>query len=164
MMTENGTFTELDGRGLQQGLHDAHVAVNDVARTLTGSKRGDHIRITDLLKTAGLPALNQMAIQSLATMTWDAFHSHDGQDHDRNGLGKTIFGTRNDNDVADVSNSNPVGVWGVWGCVGVGGVGSLLTFDIPQTALVATLDTYDFIGNSSIVDPIKINCLHKSKR
>jgi hypothetical protein len=30
----------------------------------------------------------------------------------------------------------------VWG---VGGVGSLLTFDIPQTALVATLDTYDFI-------------------
>jgi hypothetical protein len=25
-----------------------------------------------------------------------------------------------------------------------GGVGSLLTFDIPQTALVATLDTYDF--------------------
>jgi hypothetical protein len=23
------------------------------------------------------------------------------------------------------------------------GVGSLLTFDIPQTALVATLDTYD---------------------
>jgi hypothetical protein len=40
------------------------------------------------------------------------------------------------------------GVWGVWGCglCGLcGGVGSLLTFDIPQTALVATLDTYDFI-------------------
>jgi hypothetical protein len=45
-----------------------------------------------------------------------------------------------------------VGVWGVWGVGGVGvgvcgrcgGVGSLLTFDIPQTALVATLDTYDF--------------------
>jgi hypothetical protein len=43
-------------------------------------------------------------------------------------------------------------VWGVWGVGGVGvgvcgrcgGVGSLLTFDIPQTALVATLDTYDF--------------------
>jgi hypothetical protein len=41
------------------------------------------------------------------------------------------------------------GVWGVWGCVGVWGVwGSrpLLTFDIPQTALVATLDTYDFVN------------------
>jgi hypothetical protein len=31
----------------------------------------------------------------------------------------------------------------VWGC---GGVGSLLTFDIPQTALVATLDTYDLLN------------------
>jgi hypothetical protein len=31
----------------------------------------------------------------------------------------------------------------------VGGVGSLLTFDIPQTALVATLDTYDFIKNGN---------------
>jgi hypothetical protein len=43
-----------------------------------------------------------------------------------------------------------VGCVGCGGCGGVGcgwcgGVGSLLTFDIPQTALVATLDTYDFI-------------------
>jgi hypothetical protein len=37
------------------------------------------------------------------------------------------------------------GVCGV--CGRCGGVGSLLTFDIPQTALVATLDTYDFIRN-----------------
>jgi hypothetical protein len=36
------------------------------------------------------------------------------------------------------------GVWAVWGCGRCGGLGSLLTFDIPQTALVATLDTYDF--------------------
>jgi hypothetical protein len=42
-------------------------------------------------------------------------------------------------------------VWGVWGVCGVcrvcGVWGSrpLLTFDIPQTALVATLDTYNFI-------------------
>jgi hypothetical protein len=33
---------------------------------------------------------------------------------------------------------------GAWRCGRCGGVGSLLTFDIPQTALVATLDTYDF--------------------
>jgi hypothetical protein len=45
------------------------------------------------------------------------------------------------------------GCGGCGGCGGVGGlggvrccrVGSLLTYDIPQTALVATLDTYDFI-------------------
>jgi hypothetical protein len=45
-------------------------------------------------------------------------------------------------------------------CGGVGGlggvgccrVGSLLTFDIPQTALVATLDTYDlYIYNYNII-------------
>jgi hypothetical protein len=35
-------------------------------------------------------------------------------------------------------------VWGCGRCGQCGGVGSLLTFDIPQTALVATLDTYDF--------------------
>jgi hypothetical protein len=35
-------------------------------------------------------------------------------------------------------------VWGAWRCGRCGGVGSLLTFDIPQTALVATLDTYNF--------------------
>jgi hypothetical protein len=44
-----------------------------------------------------------------------------------------------------------LGVWGVWGCGGCGGVGSLLTFDIPQTALVATLDTYDFIVLSEFI-------------
>jgi hypothetical protein len=38
-----------------------------------------------------------------------------------------------------------VGGVGVGVCGRCGGVGSLLTFDIPQTALVATLDTYDFI-------------------
>jgi hypothetical protein len=37
------------------------------------------------------------------------------------------------------------GVWGVWGVCGVWGVWG--TFDIPQTALVATLDTYDFLVN-----------------
>jgi hypothetical protein len=36
-----------------------------------------------------------------------------------------------------------VGMRGCGGCGVCGGVGSLLTFDIPQTALVATLDTYD---------------------
>jgi hypothetical protein len=43
------------------------------------------------------------------------------------------------------------GVGGVGG-VGVCRVGSLLTFDIPQTALVATLDTYDFYNFVTIHD------------
>jgi hypothetical protein len=44
-----------------------------------------------------------------------------------------------------VGGGGCVGCVGGVGCVGcVRCVGSLLTFDIPQTALVATLDTYDF--------------------
>jgi hypothetical protein len=35
-------------------------------------------------------------------------------------------------------------VWGVCGVCGMCGVCGV-TFDIPQTALVATLDTYDFL-------------------
>jgi hypothetical protein len=38
----------------------------------------------------------------------------------------------------------------VCGGVGVWGSRPLLTFDIPQTALVATLDTYDFKNISDI--------------
>jgi hypothetical protein len=52
------------------------------------------------------------------------------------------------------------GVWDVWGCGRCGGVGvkrpgPLLTFDIPQTALVATLDTYDFNNVPSLCEEIK---------
>jgi hypothetical protein len=42
----------------------------------------------------------------------------------------------------------------------VGGLGSLLTFDIPQTALVATLDTYDFIFNSTFFMAVTYNCIY----
>jgi hypothetical protein len=41
-----------------------------------------------------------------------------------------------------------VGCVGAWRCGRCGGVGSLLTFDIPQTALVATLDTYDLMTSA----------------
>jgi hypothetical protein len=43
------------------------------------------------------------------------------------------------------------------GGVGCCRVGSLLTFDIPQTALVATLDTYDFIIDKKT---LVSNCKH----
>jgi hypothetical protein len=99
-------LTELDS--LQNDLHKAQVAVNDVARTLTGKKRTDHVGISNLLGSAGLPGINQVAVQAMATMTWAAFHSHDGPNHDRNGLGRTIFGTRDNNDATGVSPDNHV--------------------------------------------------------
>jgi hypothetical protein len=99
-------LTELDSLHNDLHLHNAQVAVNDVARTLTGKKRTDHVRISDLLGSAGLPGINQVAVQAMATMTWAAFHSHDGPNHDRNGLGRTIFGTRYNNDATGVSPDN----------------------------------------------------------
>jgi hypothetical protein len=53
------------------------------------------------------------------------------------------------------------------GCGRCGGVGSLLTFDIPQTALVATLDTYDFIFKKKLSKDAKIyyaKCNHDEIR
>jgi hypothetical protein len=54
--------------------------------------------------------------------------------------------------VGGVGGVGVLAVWGCGRCGRCGGVGSLLTFDIPQTALVATLDTYDF--NSSKVNSV----------
>ena len=67
------------------------VALNDVARTLTGNKRTDHVTIPTLLQKAGLPSLNQIAVRSLAVETWKAYHSNDGPDNSRNPLGAAIF-------------------------------------------------------------------------
>jgi hypothetical protein len=47
---------------------------------------------------------------------------------------------------------------GRWGWVGVGVGGVWGTFDIPQTALVATLDTYDFYFKGN--EKFTINGLH----
>jgi hypothetical protein len=47
-------LTELDS--LQNNLHNSQVAVNDVARTLTGKRRTNHVGISDLLGSPGLPA------------------------------------------------------------------------------------------------------------
>jgi hypothetical protein len=72
------------------------VAVNDVARTLTGTRRKDHVRVADLLESARLPSVNELAVVATATETWRAFHSSDGGQGQRNPLGKLMFGDRGD--------------------------------------------------------------------
>ena len=67
------------------------VAVNDIARTLTGHKRTDHVPVPTLLSEAELPSLNQVAVRALAIETWKAYHSSDGPDRTRNPLGAAIF-------------------------------------------------------------------------
>ena len=71
---------------------DIQTALNDVARTLTGHRRSEHVSVSTLLHSANLPSLNGVAVQALALETWKAFHSQDGPNTTRNPLGKAIFG------------------------------------------------------------------------
>jgi hypothetical protein len=68
------------------------IAVNDVARTLTGTRRTDHKRVAELLHQARLPTVNELVVVATATETWRAFHSTDGGQGRRNPLGQLMFG------------------------------------------------------------------------
>ncbi len=68
------------------------IAMNDVARTITGSRRQDHVRVPVLLHRAGLCPYNELVVRAAATETWKAYRSRDGPDGSRNPLGTAIFG------------------------------------------------------------------------
>jgi 23S rRNA U2552 (ribose-2'-O)-methylase RlmE/FtsJ len=53
------------------------VALNDVARSITGTRRRDHVRIEDLLSQAGLESSNRMVVKAIAAETWGCIHSDD---------------------------------------------------------------------------------------
>jgi hypothetical protein len=67
------------------------VALNDVAHSITGTRRRDHIRIEDLLSQAGLESANRMVVKAIAAKTWGCFHSDDGRDGNRNHVGRLLF-------------------------------------------------------------------------
>eukprot|EP00095_Tigriopus_kingsejongensis_P012322 maker-scaffold1425_size42047-snap-gene-0.4 protein:Tk12322 transcript:maker-scaffold1425_size42047-snap-gene-0.4-mRNA-1 annotation:"hypothetical protein DAPPUDRAFT_311633" len=69
------------------------VALNDVARTITGKRRSDKIRTSDLLRLACLPSYNELTVKAVALETWKAFHSSDGNGNQRNPVGKITFPT-----------------------------------------------------------------------
>ena len=48
------------------------VIVNDVARVLTKKRRSDHVRVQDLLRKAGLKAVNAMVCSNSAMLAWRA--------------------------------------------------------------------------------------------
>jgi hypothetical protein len=55
------------------------VALNDVARSITGAQRWDHVRIEDLLAQTGLKSTNRMVVKAIAAETWDCFYSDGGR-------------------------------------------------------------------------------------
>lgn len=69
------------------------VAINDVARTLIGTRRSDHMSIHVLLGKAGLPSLNEMVTTAVAMEAWKAFYSDDGGEGQRNLVGQQTFET-----------------------------------------------------------------------
>ena len=67
------------------------MSINNVARSITGSKRTDHIKIDTLLTRAHLPSYNELVVRAVAMESWKAFHSSDGCNGERNPAGKVTF-------------------------------------------------------------------------
>eukprot|EP00095_Tigriopus_kingsejongensis_P005520 maker-scaffold282_size228295-snap-gene-0.16 protein:Tk05520 transcript:maker-scaffold282_size228295-snap-gene-0.16-mRNA-1 annotation:"hypothetical protein DAPPUDRAFT_243998" len=67
------------------------LALNDVARTITGKSRQDHVQIADLFHLAGSPSFNELAVRASVMETWKAFRRLDGKNGGRNPLGQIIF-------------------------------------------------------------------------
>jgi hypothetical protein len=72
-------------------LSYVQVAVNNVARSVVGCRREDHITIVDLLERAKYLLLNQQAVKATVMSAWTAYHSCDGTSGIRNPVGEAMF-------------------------------------------------------------------------
>ena len=54
------------------GSRDLQIILNDTMRMITGNKRRDHVKISDMLTSTGMLSLNQMAAYSIMMDTWKA--------------------------------------------------------------------------------------------
>jgi hypothetical protein len=57
---------------IPEALALVQVAINNVARSVVGHRREDHIYIVDLLEAAKYPLLNQQVIRATAMSAWSA--------------------------------------------------------------------------------------------
>jgi hypothetical protein len=85
------------------------VAFNNVARSITGIRRRDHVNIEDLLAQAGLESANRMVVKAIAAETWSCFHSDDGGRGARNHVGQIIFSDKR-TDLAKTTRSAKTGL------------------------------------------------------
>jgi hypothetical protein len=76
---------------IPESLAQVQVAVNNVARSVVGCRREDHITILDLLEAVKYLSLNQQAVKATAMSAWTAFHSCDGNNGARNPVGDSMF-------------------------------------------------------------------------
>jgi hypothetical protein len=80
---------------IPEALASVQVAINDVARSVVGHRREDHIPIEDLLEAAKFLSLNQQVVQATAMAAWNAHVSDNGVDGTRNPVGNLMFGNGN---------------------------------------------------------------------
>jgi hypothetical protein len=66
-----------------------HLAFNNVARSITGVQRCNHVNIPDLLNLAGIKS--RMVVRAVATEKWMCYNSNDGQGGARNHVGSILF-------------------------------------------------------------------------
>jgi hypothetical protein len=78
--------------GSREALASVQVAINDVARSVVGHKREDHIPIVDLLEAAKFLLLNQQVVRARAMAAWNAYVSDNGADGTSNQVGGRMFG------------------------------------------------------------------------
>ncbi len=79
-----------DSDALCSAVAAIQIAINDVARSATGAKRGDRLSVATLLHKSSLPSLNRLTVRSLALETWKAIRIHDGPNGQPNPLGQLI--------------------------------------------------------------------------
>jgi hypothetical protein len=67
------------------------VAVNNVAQSVVGHRKEDHIPIVDLLEAAKFLSLNQQVVRATAMAAWNAYVSDNGTDGTQNPVGTWMF-------------------------------------------------------------------------
>jgi hypothetical protein len=82
-------------RLIPEALASVQVAINNMARSISGYRREDHIPIKDLLEGAKLMLLNQLVVRATAIAAWNAHVSDNGVDGLRNPVGDLMFGNGN---------------------------------------------------------------------
>jgi hypothetical protein len=61
----------LDSEDTASGIWSKiQVALNDVARSITGVRRRNHMTIKDLLDLAGIKSANRMVVKAVAAEAW----------------------------------------------------------------------------------------------
>jgi hypothetical protein len=80
---------------ISEALAPVQVAVNNLARSVVGHRRKDHVTIVDLLEAAKYLSLNQQDVRATAVSAWSAYSSSGGIGGTRNRVDSWMYGNVN---------------------------------------------------------------------